>query len=262
MSAVTKLINSLGGELVFPEWPAPASVRSVSTTRLGGVSIPPYDSLNLGTHVSDDPAAVMENRRRLNQFATLPAEPVWLTQVHGVDVVDAATALIGTSGDASFSAEPSVVCAIQTADCLPVLFCDAAGQLVAAAHAGWRGLVAGVLEKTVAAMCERGASSASMLAWLGPAIGPQAFEVGEEVRTAFVSHDPATAKAFVLQAEGKWLADIFLLAQQRLAACGVTRVYGGGVCTFSDPRRFFSHRRDRLCGRQVSLIWLDSSSRS
>lgn len=248
--------------LIVPDWPAPAAVRAVSTTRSGGVSLPPYESLNLGTHVNDDPLAVAENRRRLREYAGLSAEPVWLSQVHGTVVVDAGQAAIGTTADACFSAQAGVVCAIQTADCLPVLFCDTAGRVVAGAHAGWRGLVDGVLELTVAAMNAQGAASETILAWLGPAIGPDAFEVGDEVRAAFVAHDPAADIAFVAQPGGKWLADIFLLARLRLAAIGVGKIYGGGVCTVSDPVRFFSHRRDRLSGRQASLIWLDSTSRA
>lgn len=248
--------------LIVPDWPAPAAVRAVSTTRLGGVSVPPYDFLNLGSHVNDQPAAVAENRRRLRALAGLPGEPVWLSQVHGTVVVDAALAAIGSSADASFSQRPGVVCAILTADCLPVLFCDTAGRVVAAAHAGWRGLVDGVLERTVVALGGQGAAPPELLAWLGPAIGPEAFEVGDEVRAAFVAADPAAAAAFVAQNAGKWRADLFRLARQRLAACGVTRVYGGGVCTFGDPARFFSHRRDRVSGRQASLIWLASPSRA
>ena len=249
-------------DLIVPDWPAPSSVRAISTTRRGGVSLPPYDGLNLGSHVNDDPAAVFENRRRLAALAAFPAEPVWLSQVHGIAVLDAAQTAIGSAADASFSAEPGVVCVIQTADCLPVLFCDTAGRVVAAAHAGWRGLAAGVLEQTVAAMTGRGVLAETIMAWLGPAIGPAAFEVGAEVWAAFVAHDPAAADAFVAQADGKWLADIFLLARQRLNACGVSMIYGGGVCTHGDPERFFSHRRDRLTGRQASLIWLAPVSRA
>lgn len=256
-----KTIDPVARSLIIPDWPAPAAVRAVSTTRQGGVSLPPFASLNLGTHVSDDPAAVAENRRRLSRLADFPAEPVWLAQVHGLAVVDAATTPAGTTADASYCAQAGVVCAIQTADCLPVLFCDTAGRVIAAAHAGWRGLLAGVLENTVSAMAGQGASAETVLAWLGPAIGPTAFEVGAEVRAAFVERDPASASAFVAQADGKWLADIFRLARQRLQGCGVHRIYGGGVCTVSDPERFFSHRRDRLSGRQASLIWLAPVSR-
>lgn len=259
---VTTITEVSPSPLIVPDWPAPSAVRAVSTTRAGGVSLSPYDRLNLGSHVNDDPVAVAENRRRLRELAGLPGEPVWLSQVHGTAVVDAATAPPGTTADACFSTTPGVVCVIQTADCLPVLFCDTSGRVVAAAHAGWRGLAAGVLEQTVAAMVGQGASPDNILAWLGPAIGPNAFEVGGEVRTTFVDHDPAADAAFVAHGNDKWLADIFLLARQRLIACGVSRIYGGGVCTVSDPARFFSHRRDRISGRQASLIWLNSSSRA
>jgi len=247
--------------LITPDWPAPPGVLAVSTTRLGGVSVPPYAALNLGSHVNDDPLAVAENRARLRQMARLPGEPVWLSQVHGNAVVDAGNTPNGGEADASVSDAAGVVCAIQTADCLPVLFCEPTGRVVAAAHAGWRGLVADVLEVTVAAMVARGVAADTVMAWLGPAIGPTAFEVGAEVREVFVANDPAAADAFVAASEGKWLADIFTLARQRLNACGVNRIYGGGVCTVSDPVRFFSHRRDRLTGRQASLIWLEQTRR-
>lgn len=259
---VTTITEVSPSPLIVPDWPAPSAVQAVSTTRTGGVSLPPYDLLNLGTHVNDEPAAVAENRRRLRQLAGLPAEPVWLAQVHGTAAVDAATAPPGTTADACFSTKPGVVCVIQTADCLPVLFCDTSGRVVAAAHAGWRGLAGGVLEQTVAAMVGQGAAPDTILAWLGPAIGPKAFEVGAEVRTTFVDHDPAAEVAFVAHGNDKWLADIFRLARQRLLTCGVSRIYGGGVCTLSDPASFFSHRRDRVSGRQASLIWLNSTSRA
>lgn len=251
----------MNASLIVPDWPAPAGVRAVSSTRAGGVSLAPYDALNLGLHVNDDPQAVAENRARLRAMAGLPGEPVWLSQVHGIKVVDAAVTPVGSEADASVSNTAGVVCAIQTADCLPVIFCDVTGRVVAAAHAGWRGLVAGVLEATVAAMGARGATADTVLAWLGPAIGPTAFEVGSEVKAAFVAHDPAAARAFVARSDDKWLADLFLLARQRLNACGVTRIYGGGVCTVSDPARFFSHRRDRVTGRQASLIWREPAHR-
>ena len=236
---------------LVPDGPAPANVRAFSTTRLGGVSAGPYASLNLGDHVGDDPRAVAENRRRVGQW--LPTAPAWLRQVHGVAVVDAARAAVGCEADAACTRQADAVCVVMTADCLPVLFCDRAGTVVAAAHAGWRGLAGGVLEATVAAM---GVPAGELLAWLGPAIGPAAFEVGGEVRDAFLALDPAAESAFAPRPEGKWLADIFLLARQRLARLGLTAVYGGGVCTVSDAGRFFSHRRDRVTGRMASLVWL------
>jgi hypothetical protein len=240
---------------IVPDWPAPPGVRALSTTRTGGVSHAPYASLNLGQHVGDDPAAVRENRRRLR--AVLPAEPVWLQQVHGTRVfgVDGRGVDPPPEADAAWTAARDVVCAVMTADCLPVLFCDDAGTTVAAAHAGWRGLVGGVLENTVAALP---VAPERLLAWLGPAIGPSAFEVGDEVRAAFVAADPAAARAFTPGTAGKWMANLFLLARQRLARAGVGRVYGGGVCTVSDPERFYSHRRDRVSGRQATLVWLQA----
>lgn len=250
-------MNPERGELplLIPDWPAPPNVRAAQTLRRGGVSRSPYDSLNLGGHVGDDPVAVDENRSRLRRALALPEEPRWLSQVHGAVVVDAGEAAAGVDADAALADRAGVVCAVQTADCLPVLFCDRAGRHVAAAHAGWRGLAGGVLEATVSALCGRGVAVGELMAWLGPAIGPTAFEVGDEVRAAFVDVDPGAAAAFVAGAPGKWFADLFQLARRRLAACGVGAIYGGGVCTFADADRFFSHRRDRLSGRQATLIW-------
>lgn len=239
-------------DLLCPDWPAPANVRAVQTLRSGGCSPLPWDSFNLGDHVGDDPGRVAANRATLR--ALLPAEPLWLTQVHGISVVDAGAASPAREADAAFARQPGKVCAVMTADCLPVLFCDRAGTIVAAAHAGWRGLASGVLEATVRAMAVR---PGELLAWLGPAIGPQAFEVGDEVRAAFLAHDPEAARAFVPHGVGKCLADIYLLARQRLQAAGVGSISGGDYCTVSDTDRFFSYRRDGVTGRQASLIWLD-----
>jgi YfiH family protein len=248
-------------QIIIPSWPAPATVRAASTTRCGGVSLAPYDTFNLAAHVGDDPRAVATNRQRLRQCLALPGEPHWLEQVHGTGVIrlDADTPLIPRA-DASVAYEPGQVCAVLTADCLPVLFCDRAGSRVAAAHAGWRGLAHGVLEASLAAMdCE----AADILVWLGPAIGPQAFEVGEEVREQFMAHDEEAAQAFVpshLQADGKhWLADLYLLARQRLRHAGVDAIYGGGECTYGDAARFFSYRREASTGRMASLIWLQQA---
>jgi YfiH family protein len=238
-------------DLVVPDWAAPANVRAVQTTRRGGVSRGVYASLNLGAHVGDDPVAVAANRARL--AAILPAAPVWLNQVPGVVVADADTAVAGVEADAAVARRPGRVCAVMTADCLPVLLCDRGGRVVAAAHAGWRGLCAGVIEATVAAMRVPGGD---LLAWLGPAIGPQAFEVGDEVRAAFVAHDAAAKEAFVAHGAGKWLADIWLLARRRLAAAGVPQVAGGGRCTVAEADRFFSYRRDGVTGRMAACIWL------
>ncbi|APZ42901.1 peptidoglycan editing factor PgeF [Acidihalobacter ferrooxydans] len=238
-----------------PDWPASTPVRAWCTTRVGGVSVGPYASLNLGSHVGDDPAAVAENRQRLCANGGLPAAPVWLNQVHGIKVarIDAHTAS-GVDADASMTRVPGAVCAVLTADCLPVLFCDRAGTRVAAAHAGWRGLAAGVLEAAVTALAT---PPENLLVWLGPAIGPDAFEVGEEVRAAFVAHDAAAATAFSASPDGRWLADLYALARLRLAAVGVDAVHGGGWCTYTDAARFYSYRRDGVTGRMASLVWLE-----
>lgn len=239
---------------IEPDWPAPERVRALITTRQGGVSEGPYASLNLGLHVGDDPLAVAENRRRV--LAALGVPAAWLNQVHGIRVVDAA-ALDKTApapdADAAFSRQPGSACAVMTADCLPVLFCSADGHVVAAAHAGWRGLLAGVLEATVVAMATGGKE---ILAYLGPAIGPRAFEVGDEVRAAFIARDPSASTAFTPGVPGKWFADIYLLARQRLAQVGVVRAYGGDYCTVTEAERFFSYRRDGQTGRMASMIWL------
>ncbi|MDP2809971.1 MAG: peptidoglycan editing factor PgeF [Rhodocyclaceae bacterium] len=237
---------------ILPEWPAPPGVRALATTRRGGVSGAPWHSFNLGAHVGDDRQAVAANRALLRR--ELPAEPVWLAQVHGTRCVDAALAASGTEADASFTRQRGVVCAVLTADCLPVLFCDDHANVVGVAHAGWRGLAAGVIEATVAAMGEPGMR---LMAWLGPAIGPQAFEVGGEVREIFVVHDPQAASAFAATANGKWLCDIYRLARQRLHAIGIHRFTGADFCTARDEQRFFSYRRDGATGRMASLIWLE-----
>jgi polyphenol oxidase len=238
--------------LIIPDWPAPAGVRALVTTRLGGVSAAPYDSLNLGGRVGDVASAVEENRRRL--YSLLPAAPRWLNQVHGVTVVDADRDGDGSEADAICSHRANVPCAIMTADCLPVLFTDRAGSVVAAAHAGWRGLCGGVLEASVAAMR---VAPTDIIAWLGPAIGPAQFEVGPEVREAFVSHDPMAAQAFQPGKADRWMADIYALARQRLTGAGLAAdaISGGNLCTVSDAGRFFSYRRDGVTGRMASLIW-------
>ncbi len=239
--------------VIRPEWPAPPGVRALATTRIGGVSQPPFDRLNLGTHVEDDPAAVAVNRRRLVEGQGLPAEPRWLNQVHGTGLADAAQVAGGVDADGSFTTESGVVCAVLTADCLPVLFCDEGGTRVAAAHAGWRGLHAGILEQAVKTFVK----PEGVLAWMGPAISQAAFEVGPEVREAFLDADPGAGGAFCPSPAGRWLADIYLLARRRLRAVGVERVFGGGYCTFSEQKRFFSFRRDGRTGRMASLIWME-----
>lgn len=233
-----------------PDWPAPSRVRACVTTRAGGVSLAPFDSLNLGDHVGDDPQAVAENRRRL--IERLGCNPAWLQQVHSADVVEADPAAVAVA-DASWTTTPGRACAVLTADCLPALFCDRAGSRVAAAHAGWRGLADGVLENTVAAL---GVPAGELLVWLGPAIGPQSFEVGAEVREAFVVQHAQAEQAFSASRNaGRFMADLYALARIRLAAIGVTAVHGGGLDTFSDLR-FFSYRRAAHSGRLASLIWL------
>ena len=247
-------------------WPAPRGVRALCTLRTGGASAAPYASLNLGDHVGDEAAAVAENRRRLAEDAGLPAEPVWLRQVHGVGVADLDAAVLDNAAageapitaDAAFTRCRGRVCAILTADCLPVLLAADSGDLVAAAHAGWRGLAGGVIEATVAAMTGAGAvAPGRLLAWLGPAIGPRHFEVGGEVREALLAKDPAAESAFAPNARGRFMADLHQLARRRLAAAGVDRIYGGEECTYADPTRYFSHRRDGVTGRQAALIWLE-----
>ncbi|MCO6414248.1 MAG: peptidoglycan editing factor PgeF [Thiogranum sp.] len=239
--------------MIVPEWPAAMHVKAVSTTRAGGVSVPPYAGLNLAGHVGDAPEAVAENRARLQQSLQLPQTPLWLNQVHGNRVVDAAAVAPGAEGDASYSSEAGVVCAVLTADCLPVLFCDRRGSRVAAAHAGWRGLAAGVLEATVAAL---DTAPGELMAWLGPAIGPRHFEVGDEVRHVFIDQQSAAHAAFTAGPDGRWMADLYRLARLRLQAAGVDAVYGGRFCTYAERDRFYSYRRDGVTGRMASLIWL------
>jgi len=275
---------SLLEHCLIPDWPAPKNVHALQTTRNGGVSATPYASLNLGDHVGDNPLAVSRNRMLLAPL--LPGEPVWLKQVHGKVVADAAQttcgcdtllaepAVCGSSrvaaslapdgfaapcrggypeADASVSSRPGAVCVVMTADCLPLLLCDEQGNVVGAVHAGWRGLCDGVIESTVRAM---NVPPDTLMAWLGPAIGPQAFEVGEEVRAAFIARQQEASAAFVPDISGKWHADIYQLARLRLNALGITRIYGGGICTHTDSMHFFSYRRDGVTGRMGAFIWL------
>jgi len=240
--------------LIVPDWPAPSWVHAASTTRVGGVSKAPWDSLNLGTHVGDKAEDVAQNRALLAQWAEPGARSfAWLNQVHGTEVVELPHAGLVTA-DASVTSQPGNVCAVMTADCLPVLFCNPSTGQVAAAHAGWRGLCDGILERTV----EHLGNPAGVLAWLGPAIGPDRFEVGPEVREAFLLNDSQAAGAFVLSPgnTGHYLADIYELARQRLAMAGVLQVYGGEFCTVTDSDRFFSYRRDGQTGRMASLIFI------
>ncbi|MBA2816081.1 purine nucleoside phosphorylase YfiH [Candidatus Pantoea persica] len=239
--------------LLLPDWPAPANVRACSTLRRGGVSLAPWDTFNLGAHVGDDPAHVAANRQRLVTKADLPAMPRWLEQVHGTEV---ARLLLSQQeslqADACITREMGVVCAVMTADCLPVLFCSDDGSEVAAAHAGWRGLCGGVLEQT---LMQFALPASRIHTWLGPAIGPEAFEIGGEVRAAFIAKDTRAKQAF-RPAGAKYFADIWLLAQQRLQVAGVKSVSAARRCTFHERDDFFSYRRDGTTGRMASLIWL------
>ena len=237
---------------IVPDWPAPQRVRALVTTRAGGVSRGPYASFNLGARVGDDAAAVARNRERLR--GALPADPVWLQQVHGTEVVEAESAPVLARADAAVARTRHVVCAVLTADCVPVLLAERGGNAVAVAHAGWRGLVAGVIEAAVARM---NVPAASVIAWLGPAIGPRAYEVGPEVREAFVRRDAAAVAAFAPYRGDRLLADLFMLARQRLAAAGVAAVAGGGHCTYTEAARFYSYRREPTTGRFASLVWID-----
>ncbi len=238
---------------IVPDWPVPLHVRSVTTTRSGGVSRGPWQSMNPADHVGDDPQSVLANRARLAATLDLPSAPHWLTQVHGTTIVDAALAGEGVEADGSWTNQPGCVCAVLTADCLPVLLSDRQGSCVAAVHAGWRGLAAGVIEAAVSKLQPVGGD---LLAWLGPAIGPRAFAVGDDVRDVFVGHDPRAAGAFTRRPDGSLYADLYALARQRLAALGVHDVFGGQDCTASDAGRFFSYRRDGVTGRMATLIWL------
>lgn len=246
---------------IIPEWNAPGNIRAFSTVRYGGYSVAPYhgddsgkNGLNFGMHVADDPDAVQKNRALLKK--ELPSEPVWLNQVHGTTVVDAADVSGAPDADASFSAKANVVCLIMTADCLPVLLCDREGTVVAVAHAGWRGLAGGVLEKTVEKMKRQ--TDSEIMAWLGPAIGPAAFEVGDDVRDVFVRKNSRMNSAFIpgKDTSGKYLADIYSLAKMTLNEMGVIDVSGGGFCTFTDKKRFYSYRRNGVTGRMATGIWM------
>jgi hypothetical protein len=239
--------------LITPNWSAPINVRAYSTTRLGGFSVAPYESLNLGTHVGDDATAVEKNRQALVQLTGSKMPPLWLNQVHGTQVISAQNWQTGVEADAIYSNQPNQVCTIMTADCLPVLLCDTQGHQVAAIHAGWRGLLNGVIENTVSQF--QGARQ-EIMAWLGPAIGPDKFEVGPEVREAFIAHSAEADSAFKTSKSSHYLADIYQLATQRLAVMGITDISGGNFCTATEKQRFFSYRRDGKTGRMATLIWI------
>jgi polyphenol oxidase len=240
---------------IVPDWPAPPEVRALSTQRTGGVSTAPFKSLNLGAHVGDSAEAVGENRRRLYTAAGLPAEPAWLSQQHGTDVLDLDRAHDSPAApDAAVTRRAGRVCAILTADCLPVLLASESGAGVAAAHAGWRGLAAGVIEATVRKLA---LPPRSLLAWLGPGIGPAHFEIGADVREELLRADPRAEAAFEQNARGRYMADLAALARRRLERLGIVRIHGGDACTYAAPEHYFSHRRDGRCGRQATLIWLE-----
>ena len=243
-------------QILTPEWPAPPEVHAAFTLRSGGVSAAPFDSLNVGAHVGDEAAAVTENRRRVRTQLRLAEEPAWMEQVHGTDVLDLDVhrPAAGVTADAAITRRSGPVCAVQVADCLPVLFAVRDGSAVAAAHAGWRGLAAGVLEATVRSLA---IEPGGLIAWLGPAIGQAHFEVGEEVRRALLAHDAGAASAVTPNLRGRWQCDLVGVARRRLTALGVGAVVGGEWCTYADAARFFSYRRDRRCGRMAALIWRD-----
>lgn len=236
---------------IVPDWPVPRRVRALITTRYGGASCGAYAGFNLGERVGDDAGAVASNRRFLRQL--LPDEPIWIRQVHGTRVIEAEPHSLGEEADAAVARAPGRVCAVLTADCLPVLLADAQGAVVGIAHAGWRGLAAGVIESVVGAM---GVAPASLVAYLGPAIGAEAYEVGRDVFDAFVGADSDAEAAFASRGAGKFLADLNLLARQRLGRLGVESIHGGTWCTYSDAGRFYSHRRDCVTGRMASLVWI------
>lgn len=244
-----------GPGLIIPDWPVPPGVSAAFTLRTGGVSRPPFDSFNVASHVGDEPGAVEENRAHLRAALGLPAEPAWLAQVHGCRVVDLDAEGAGGSppqADGSVTRTAGRICAIQVADCMPVLLASEDGTALGAAHAGWRGLAGGVLEAVVRAMR---VPPGALLAWLGPAIGQRHFEVGEEVRAAFLAADPRAEVAFTANPRGRWQCDLHGLARQRLATLGVRRIHGGAWCTYADAGRFFSYRRDGQCGRMAALLW-------
>jgi YfiH family protein len=244
--------------LLKPNWPAPSNVRAVTTTRLGGVSVDAYASLNLSTKVDDSPVHVAENIEILMETLELQNLPLWLTQVHGSTIIAADQSVPFTEADASYTQKPDIICTVLTADCLPLLICDKQGTTVAAIHAGWRGLAAGVIEASVRCLLDQLSRKASdLLVWLGPAIGPSTFEVDEPVYEAFVAPHPEARQAFIEVSDNHWLANLYMLAKQRLAVLGVTEVYGGDHCTFTEKDLFYSFRRDGQTGRMASMIWLE-----
>ena len=235
---------------LVPDWPAPANIHAATTLRTGGVSLGTFSSLNPAAHVSDDNERVRQNRQIIGAMLDLPTEPIWLAQIHSNRAVKAFKTALLEQADASYSNESGVVCAVMTADCLPLLVCSTDGAQIAAIHAGWRGLLSGVITNTIVAMQQQ-----DFLVWLGPAIGPDCFEVGPEVREDFLEKSASFNDAFKRQGNGKWLADIYQLARIELAALGIVNVYGGTHCTFTEHERFYSYRRESQTGRMATLIW-------
>ena len=243
-------------KFIYPDWPAPKNIKAITTTRIGGISRAPFDSFNLGDRVGDSPDNVRRNRVFLRETLNLPSDPVWLKQAHGVNVVDASKVETGIEADGGYTDQPGVVCAVLTADCLPVFLCGRDGTKVGLLHAGWRGLAAGIIAAGIRRMQT---PAAEILAWLGPAIGPASYEIGDEVRQGFIKKDPDLAGIFAPSQSGRWLADLYALARRELHAQGVRMIFGGDRCTFRESELFFSYRRDGTCGRMASLIWLDES---
>jgi len=240
--------------MIYPNWPAPDNIKAMTTTRNeGGVSVAPFDSLNLADHLGDDHDAVASNRQQLFNLAQLPNTPLWLTQVHGIRVINSVDWQLNIEADASFSTTENHVCCVMTADCLPILACNRQGTMVAAIHAGWRSLADGIIEQTLQQFNDQ---ADDILIWLGPAIGPHQFEVGLDVYQAFTAHSPLAAQAFKQIDPEHYLADIYQLARQRLQALNINAIYGGDFCTMSDSERFFSYRRDDVTGRMASMIWI------
>lgn len=239
---------------IRPDWPAPANVHALVTTRTGGYSIGPYTSFNLAAHTEDDPKAVGRNRKLLREYFDLPAEPVWLQQVHSNRIIEADPDIASVEADASWTSTAARICVVMTADCLPLLICNRDGSKVAAAHAGWRGLHAGIITNTVSMLQS---DPSELMVWLGPAIGPRAFEVGEEVIQAFIDKNSANAAAFKRTDERHWLCDIYHLARTELEILGIAAVSGGDECTFTNSEYFYSYRRDGVTGRMASLIWIE-----
>ena len=244
-------------KVITPDWPAPASVRAFTTTRMGGSSLSPYESLNMALHVGDNRNHVERNRYTLKQHLELPAEPHWLKQEHGTRLLNLDQLVTDGEADGSFTGSTDKICAVMTADCLPVLMCSSIGDKVAALHAGWRGLAAGIIEKGVKAMA---VESVHILVWLGPAIGPENYEVGSDVFQAFTNRNPLANVAFTPSREGHWRVNLYQLARLEFADLGVRQIYGGNYCTFTDEVHFYSFRRDRTTGRMASLIWLQQET--